>query len=818
MKTHRNHYVPQWYQKRFVEDAKTRLFYLDLAPERTLLPDGREVGPPALQRNSPRYCFWGQDLYTTVFGGVENDEIERFLFGAIDNDGASAIRAVVEGDLRKIHDLFQRFFEYLDAQKLRTPKGLDWIRGQYPNLDQLHLMLEMQHLRQMHCTMWMEAVREIVSAEDSEIKFIITDHPVTIYHPDCPPSSPLCAYPCDPDIALKGSQTLFPLGKEHCLILTNLEYAKNPGRSDLLQERENARHFGNTISRIDKWIRTRKLNAQQVVSVNHILKSRAHRFIAAIEESWLYPERTASPAWKDHAMVLLPPDDELWHFGGEIYVGYKDGKSDYQDEFGRTSKAHEYLRKDPPESEPGPEDWCVCGSGHRYRECCRDLDPADRPPSNVFSIRERNLMLMRAIEDILGLNKGKNWEDVRRELSDEQVTRIHTAYASLWPKDTNLADLLPRPNGRVFRALYIGLIDPRTIAASVIGWIPYFDEIIILNPFVNGAFVQPEYSPIESPSQYKEQTIKNVALFEALIPFVHAGIVHVIPDLLELNDTFRQMAWNSAKERVSKIQLLPEDLVVARALGKDDLRRAIGRLPDEALKRQIRISSPDITEEELEKTVAYIRAEHARDPLALIQQASAGKDNGQLQHLRGINFELAMFLAQLTGAALYTDQRATANDLTAASTSTSGDEPGGTEQNLRMRLVVDSAPSATMTRRAAPAFIAFRSALLGVWKASVAEQRQQRTVLLEALRAIATASQALALMAETVDAPPEGTTSAIFEIDATLRIPSKGYSLKAAQRLVLAFGRRKHIATVPVALLFSRATGLAIDAGRADQG
>jgi len=48
-------------------------------------------------------------------------------------------------------------------------------------------MLEMQHLRQMHCTMWLEAVREIISAEDSEIKFIISDHGVTSYHPDCPP-------------------------------------------------------------------------------------------------------------------------------------------------------------------------------------------------------------------------------------------------------------------------------------------------------------------------------------------------------------------------------------------------------------------------------------------------------------------------------------------------------------------------------------------------------------------------------------------------------------------------------------------------------
>lgn len=202
-----------------------------------------------------------------------NDDIERFLFGKIDTCGASALRAVVDGDLAKIHDSFQEFFEYLDAQKPRTPKGLDWIKAEYPQLSQLDLMLEMQQLRQMHTTMWLEAVREIASAEHSEVKFIITDHPVTIYHPDCPPESAHCVYPDDPDIAFVGSQTLFPLGPNNCLILTNLEYAKDPGRTQLLEPRQNARHFGRTITRIDSWIRVRNLQADDVTSTNRILKS-----------------------------------------------------------------------------------------------------------------------------------------------------------------------------------------------------------------------------------------------------------------------------------------------------------------------------------------------------------------------------------------------------------------------------------------------------------------------------------------------------------------------------------------------------------------
>ena len=45
----------------------------------------------------------------------------------------------------------------------------------------------MQGIRMMHCTIWTEGVREIVSAEDADVKFIISDHPVTIYNHAVPP-------------------------------------------------------------------------------------------------------------------------------------------------------------------------------------------------------------------------------------------------------------------------------------------------------------------------------------------------------------------------------------------------------------------------------------------------------------------------------------------------------------------------------------------------------------------------------------------------------------------------------------------------------
>jgi hypothetical protein len=260
----KHHYVPIWYQKRFLPNGESTLCYLDLYPEK-VLPDGRKIETRALYHWGPGNCFKEKDLYTTRIFGRPNNEIEQFLFGQIDNDGSHAINALATQDYRSLSKHFTMVFEYMDAQKLRTPKGLDWIRSKYFNIKQLQLMLEMQYLRRMHCTMWVEGVMEIVSAENSDIKFIISDHPVSIYNRMCSYTSKECKYPDEPPISWMGSQTIFPLDYDHCFILTNLEYARNPNDVNPKQNRTNPRTYGNTITRWDIVIRDRKLTSWVII-------------------------------------------------------------------------------------------------------------------------------------------------------------------------------------------------------------------------------------------------------------------------------------------------------------------------------------------------------------------------------------------------------------------------------------------------------------------------------------------------------------------------------------------------------------------------
>jgi hypothetical protein len=65
-------------------------------------------------------------------------------------------------------------------------------------------MLETQGIRMMQCTIWTEGVREIVSAQDADVKFIVSDHPLTIYNHAIPPDAKGNDYPKEPSIALNA--------------------------------------------------------------------------------------------------------------------------------------------------------------------------------------------------------------------------------------------------------------------------------------------------------------------------------------------------------------------------------------------------------------------------------------------------------------------------------------------------------------------------------------------------------------------------------------------------------------------------------------
>lgn len=341
--SYKHHYVPQWYQKKFLGAGQTALQVLDLAPARFPLKNGGYATAKNIVSRGPGAVFYEKNLYTVRIFGEANDDIERMLFGGIDRDGCEAIHAYLAQDWDKVHFSYRHVFEFMDALRLRTPKGLNWLK-QLANTDtQLELMYRMQEWRRMHCVMWMESVLEIVSAANSPTKFIFSDHPVTFFNRHVFPVEPSGRPAADPNIEWVGTQTLFPFDQDNLFVLTHLEGAHGVAKAKALTPRTNARFFDNgNVVRYDKCVRGRELTEAQVLEVNYITKSRAHRYIAGQTEDALYPERRLkNRMWPKLARFLLPPRNQHWTAGGEIFMRSADGTFRFQDQFGQRPETQE---------------------------------------------------------------------------------------------------------------------------------------------------------------------------------------------------------------------------------------------------------------------------------------------------------------------------------------------------------------------------------------------------------------------------------------------------------------------------------------------
>lgn len=344
-----NHYVPEWYQKRFLPFGQVdqELLYLDLRPG--IFKDPRGIPHPkkAIYRQGFKFCFAEDDLYTAKLGSVESTVIEQQFFGEIDRKGHRAVEYFTNFEHPSIDgEAFQNMMMYMSTQKLRTPKGLGWLSEKIKTSDRQQILNLMLRLRQLYCAIWAECVWLIADASQSQTKFIISDHPVTVYNRRCGPRSQWCRDYNDPDIWLQGTHTIFPLSLDKILILTNLSWVRNPYQSPV-GLRPNPNPLRNAIFKFTEIQTLRNLSEQEVREINFIIKSRALKFIAAAKEEWLYPDKYISKSqWNTYGNgYLFMPDPRAVSLGGEIFWGNSDGTGGAMDEYGRRPWEKDYDKE-----------------------------------------------------------------------------------------------------------------------------------------------------------------------------------------------------------------------------------------------------------------------------------------------------------------------------------------------------------------------------------------------------------------------------------------------------------------------------------------
>jgi hypothetical protein len=357
--TRNNHFVPVWYQKGFLAAGEGELFVFDKESSRPIsLPDGttKKVQRRSISRRGPYKFLRNFDLYTTRYLGQINDEIERRLFGQIDDRGARAVALFKNWPETKTWDFYDKIprsygdpnlkltalIEYVDAQKIRTPKGLAFLKFIAAKsgliAQQNQLMTLMQNWRQFFCTLLAEGFWEIVGAHQSQTKFIFSDDPATVYNCDHYPASQMCQFPLDPHIFERGTRIIFPLDRDNCLLISHIEHSKEPKRSKARLHRRNARAYDRTIISFLDVHRSRELTSVEVATINYVIKRRAVRYTAAGSEGDLNPEsQIGDPSWCNIDAIFQHDGFPRKLAGGEMMIKYEDESILSSNEYGEHS-------------------------------------------------------------------------------------------------------------------------------------------------------------------------------------------------------------------------------------------------------------------------------------------------------------------------------------------------------------------------------------------------------------------------------------------------------------------------------------------------
>jgi hypothetical protein len=300
----------------------------------------------------------------------------------------------------------------------------------------------------------------------------------------------------------------------------------------------------------------------------------------------------------------------------------------------------------------GRNDPCWCGSRQKYKRCHLEADRTQGRLGSGLSLRERNIILLAEISDIFRLRERGSWEEIKKDISAEEVKKLYITMAALWPPDTKIYDLLPAPENKL-RALYLGEIEPQHLIRNISRFSLYSDEILVVSPFHNPWLMSSEFNPIEHPGIWKEDTLKLVYFATAVAPWVLSGLLTMVPSPGDFDPQLRQRTMDLAAERLKDSDFMtPEAIEEVESFARDTFRRSMGSVAPDVLAKDLREKHPHLNDEEVAELVAEIHKQNREDPLYLNQKLD---QDGQVTVKRtGANLEMALAIAELTGAFPYT--------------------------------------------------------------------------------------------------------------------------------------------------------------------
>lgn len=313
---------------------------------------------------------------------------------------------------------------------------------------------------------------------------------------------------------------------------------------------------------------------------------------------------------------------------------------------------------------------CPCGSGRKYKKCCKglkDWDQIQRSGTDMrhASLRGKNIAFLNHLCGVLGfdtLPRDGGWSTIKESLTPAKVREVHEGVADIWPDQEDLTRVLKDQRKKV-AGLFIGQMDPASVLHAVKRNSLYVDHLMVPDPFLHPAIARPEYNPLEKPERYGSATLKASWLWIHLAPWVEAGLVTVVRmptdfDPALFHRCYQQEIVRHKNPEVQAVRKRELEVLV----DEDPQLRAFQEalflsMPTDELVARLE-SESGIDPDRLRAHIEKARGEHPfyLDPRSWWEKAGRPETSSEIHAFSsGASYEAGKVLASVSGAFLVTD-------------------------------------------------------------------------------------------------------------------------------------------------------------------
>lgn len=251
----------------------------------------------------------------------------------------------------------------------------------------------------------------------------------------------------------------------------------------------------------------------------------------------------------------------------------------------------------------------------------------------------------------------KSWQELRKNLSPEQVREFYVFIQNLWPENMELDDFIPKPRKNKLRALYIGRETAWNINSKISRYSLYTDEIIVPIPILNPKIIRPDYSPVYQPGMYLQQTLENIGFMINMLPWYTTKKVRLVPNPISYNRQLHEFIFDPQRAAQKESEYddamlndMPQDVEEDM---KDQMMRMYLSIPDEHIDEWVKSNFKNEKTHSQTDIAKYIREQRQNDPFLLLKNNYAG---GEMKWMTlGSTSDVGTYIAQKAGAFLYTD-------------------------------------------------------------------------------------------------------------------------------------------------------------------